>query len=140
VKEIVTYLNFDGTCRQAMEFYKKCLGADLHLIPFSEVPGALPPEAKGAEDRIMHAMLRKGSACIMASDLVPGMHFQPGTNFAISLHCDSIPEAEALFAAFSEKAKIVMPLQETFWATRYGMLTDQFGIGWMFNLEKPREG
>jgi PhnB protein len=139
MKEIVTYLNFDGTCRQAMEFYKKCLGAELQLIPFSEVPGALPPEAKGAENRIMHALLTKGPVRLMASDSLPGMDFRQGNNVWVSLHCESVPEAETVFAAFSEKAKIGMPLQETFWAARYGMLTDQFGIGWMFNLEKPSQ-
>jgi PhnB protein len=138
MKEIVTYLNFDGTCRQAMEFYKKCLGADLQVVPFSEVPGALPKEAEAAKDRIMHANLSKGSMHLMASDTLPGMTFHPGNNFSVSVHCDSVEESERLFAAFSENAKIIMPLQETSWAIRYGMLTDQFGINWMFNLQRPQ--
>jgi PhnB protein len=137
MKEIVTYLNFDGTCRQAMEFYKNCLGGELFIMAFSEVPGALPPEAQDAKDRIMHATVSKGGHRIMASDSLPGMAFHPGNNFSVSIHCDSVEEAETLFAAFGEKGKVVMPLQETFWAARYGMLTDQFGMNWMFNLEGP---
>jgi PhnB protein len=136
MKEIVTYLNFDGTCRQAMEFYKKCLGGELFIMAFSEVPGALP-EGHDAKDRIMHATVSKGGHKIMASDSLPGMPFHPGNNFSVSIHCDSVEETEKLFAAFSEKGKVVMPLQETFWAARYGMLVDQFGIQWMFNLEQP---
>lgn len=73
----------------------------------------------------------------MASDTLPGMDFRQGNNFSVSIHCDSVEEADALFAAFGEKGKVVMPLQETSWAARYGMLRDQFGIQWMFNLEHP---
>jgi len=139
MKQIVTYLNFDGNCRQAMEFYRNCLGGELFIMAFSEVPGALPPEAKDAQDRIMHATVSKGGQRIMASDTLPGMAFRAGNNFSVSIHCESVDEIEGLFAAFGEKAKIVMPLQETFWAARYGMLTDQFGINWMFNLERPQQ-
>jgi PhnB protein len=68
MKEVVTYLNFDGNCREAMEFYKKCLGAELHLMPFSDIPGDLPKPAQQAKDRIMHARLSKGSTLLMAPD------------------------------------------------------------------------
>lgn len=139
MKEIGAYLNFDGNCRQAMEFYKNCLGAELYIMAFSEVPGELPKEAKEVKDRIMHASLTKGSIRLMASDIMPGMAFQPGNNFSIHVQCDSLQETESLFAAFSENGKIIMPLQETFWAARYGMLADQFGIHWMFNLEHPKQ-
>ena len=69
MKDLTAYLNFDGNCRQAMKFYERCLGGELHLMPFSEVPGDHPKEAK---DRIMHARLAKGSASLMASDTMPG--------------------------------------------------------------------
>jgi PhnB protein len=135
MKELVTYLNFNGNCRDAMKFYERCLGGELQMMPFSEVPGNHPPEAK---DRIMHARLTNGSAVLMASDTMPGMPFQQGTNFAISVHCQSQEELERLFNAISEKGKVTMPLQDTFWGARFGMLTDQFGINWMFNFEKPK--
>lgn len=136
MKEIVTYLNFDGNCRQAMQFYGKCLGAELMLSPFSDAPGT-PPEVK---DRIMHARLSKGSsALLMASDTQPGMPFQPGTNFSVSVHCESVEEIDKFFAALSENGQIAMPLQDTFWGARFGMLKDQFGIHWMFNYEYPKK-
>jgi PhnB protein len=135
MKEIATYLNFNGNCRDAMKFYERCLGGELHMMPFSEVPGNYPPEAK---DRIMHARLTNGPAVLMASDTMPGMPFQQGTNFAIAVQCQSQEEIEKLFNAISEKGKVTMPLQDTFWGARFGMLTDQFGINWMFNFEKPK--
>jgi PhnB protein len=136
MKEMVTYLNFDGNCRQAMTFYQRCLGGELHMMPFSEVPGDHPKEAK---DRIMHARLANGSAVLMASDTMPGMPFQRGTNFAIAAMTESLEETERLFSALSENGKTTMPLQDTFWGARFGMITDQFGINWMFNFEKPKE-
>ena len=134
MKEMNTYLIFNGNCRDAMTFYAKCLGAELQQMTFADMPGDSPKEAK---DRIMHARLTKGSAILMASDNMPGMPFQQGSNFSISVNCDSPQESEKLFTAFGEQGKVTMPLQETFWATRFGMLTDQFGINWMFNVDKP---
>jgi PhnB protein len=135
MKDIVTYLNFNGNCRDAMKFYERCLGGELQMMPFSEAPGNHPPEAK---DRIMHARLTNGSAVIMASDTMPGMPVQQGTNFALTVNCQSQEELERFFNAMSEKGKVTMPLQDTFWGARFGMLTDQFGINWMFNYEKPK--
>lgn len=136
MKEVNAYLNFDGNCRQAMKFYEKCLGADLQLTTFGDMPGNTPPEAK---DRIMHARLAKGSTLLMASDTMPGMPHNKGNNFSIAVQCDSVPEIEKFFTALSEAGKVSMPLQETPWAARFGMLTDQFGIHWMFNLDKPQQ-
>jgi PhnB protein len=135
MKEFNAYLNFDGNCKQAMTFYQKCLGAELQLMPFSEAPCDMPGDAK---DRIMHARLRKGSAVLMASDTMPGHPFKQGNNFSINIACDSVEEIDKFFAALGEKGTVIMTLQETFWAARFGMLTDQFGIGWMFNFEKPK--
>ena len=133
MKETNTYLNFDGNCRQAMEFYKKCLGAELYIMSFSEAPCDFPKDAK--KDGIMHACLTKGSsALLMASDVMPGMSLQPGNNFTINIKCESVEEIDRLFAEFGEKGKVTMPLQGTFWAARFGMLTDRFGIGWMISV------
>ncbi|HUQ94744.1 MAG TPA: VOC family protein [Bryobacteraceae bacterium] len=138
MKLFTTYLIFDGNCGAAMTFYGKCLGAELQLMPFSEAPCASPPEAK---DRIMHANLTlKASPVLMASDTMPGMPFLQGNNFSVSIQCESVAEIDRLFQAFSENGKVTMPLTETFWAARFGMLKDQFGINWMFNLEQPRQG
>ena len=139
MKELTTYLIFDGNCREAMTFYEKCLGAELQLTPFSEMPGDVPKEAKQAGDRIMHARLSKGPMpVLMASDTMPGMPFQQGNNFSVSINCESMPEIERLFAALGEKGKVTMQLQDTFWGAHFGMLTDQFGVNWMLNFELPK--
>lgn len=136
MKEIAPYLIFNGECKAAMEFYKKCLDAQLDLVPFSSSPMKVP---EGAGELIMHARLAKGAAVLMASDSTPENRVQVGNNFWVSLQCESVEEAEKLFAAFSAGAqKITMPLQETFWAVRFGMLTDKFGVNWMFNLGKSQ--
>ena len=144
MKDLNAYLSFDGNCREAMTFYQKCLGAELHMLTWSEMPGDgkgpknIPKEAK---DIIMHASLVKGSTTLMAADSMPGMSppVQPGNNFSLNLNCESIQEVDQFFTALSEKGKVIMQPQETFWAARFGMLTDKFGIHWMFNLEKPRQ-
>jgi PhnB protein len=71
---------------------------------------------------------------------MPGMPFQQGNNFSININCESLEETDRLFTALGENGKVKMPLQETFWAASFGMLTDQFGIHWMFNFEKPHQG
>ena len=135
MKQILTYLTFDGNCREAMTFYGKCLGAEVQLVPFSEMPGEVP---EGAEGRVMHSSLTNGSDLLMASDTQPGMPLQQGTNFSVSIQCESLDEIERLFAALGENGKVTMPLDDMFWGARFGTLTDQFGIQWMLNFEKPR--
>lgn len=135
MKAIHAYLTFDGNCRQAMEFYAKCLGAELYLMPFSEAPGDFP---KTAQNRIIHARLKVGDAILMASDTIPGMPFRQGNNFSVSIDCEIVGEVERLFAALGEKGKVTMAPQDMFWGARFGVVTDQFGIQWMFNFEYPK--
>jgi len=135
-----TYLTFDGNCRQAMEFYKKCLGGELYQTTFGEAPPEMqcgPDGAKMDKDRIMHACLSaNGKSLLMASDSMPGMPFQQGNNFSITIPCESAEELDRIFQALSEKGNVTLEPQQTFWAKRFGMLTDRFGIAWMFNFEK----
>jgi len=123
-----------------MEFYKNAIGGgELEIMTFGESPerDQFPP---GTENRIMHAFFRSGAMVLMASDNMPGMEHSVGSNFSISLNCEDIQESEKLFAALSKGAqKITMPLGETFWAVRFGMLTDKFGVNWMINLGKKME-
>ena len=102
MKEINAYLIFNGNCREAMTFYQKCLGADLHMLPFSESPGGNVSEE--AKDRIMHARLQKGPTVLMASDNMPGMPFQQGSNFFVTLNCESVTgDREGIRLAFSQR-------------------------------------
>jgi PhnB protein len=138
MNEIVTYLNFDGNCKQAMEFYAKCLGGELATMPFSEIPGQ-QHQMEGVKDRIMHArILMKGQPALMASDTMPGMPFHAGNNFSVSVGCESLDEIKKLFAALSEGGAVTMPLGDQFWGAHFGMLKDKFGIQWMLNYDYPK--
>jgi len=137
MKEVVPFLTFDGNCREAMTFYQKCFAAELSIMPVSAAPFDSPPEAK---DLIMHASLKKDFEILMAADIWgPGApYYQKGNNFSVAIQGDSLEENEKLFTALGEGGSITMPLQDTFWGARFGMLTDRFGIQWMFNCALPK--
>jgi PhnB protein len=135
-----TYLTFDGNCREAMTFYGKCLQAEPNFTPFSAGPAEMPPAAKAAPDRILHVELASGPMVLMASDTMPGMPFRQGNNFSICIDCESQAEIDRLFAALGENGQVTMPLQDAFWGALFGMLTDQFGINWMFNFREASRG
>jgi len=138
MKEAVSFLTFDGNCREAMEFYRNCFAAELFLLPYSEAPGDLARHAASAKDRIMHSSLTAGSLTVlMAADALPGMPFRQGNNFSVAVRCETREEIDSLFTALGEGGKVTLPLQKTFWSPRFGMLTDRFGIDWMFNLCQP---
>src|SRR5438128_12589490 len=133
MKAVVTYLNFDGNTRDAVKCCARCLGGELSIMPFSEAP-------EEAKDRVMHARItRNGSVLLMASDTLPDRPARPGNNFSISIDCETREEIDRLFAAFSENGKVTVPLQDAFWGARFGMVTDQFGVNWMFNFENPKQ-
>ncbi|MEP6732832.1 MAG: VOC family protein [bacterium] len=132
MKAFQPYLNFDGNTREAMTFYQKCVDGELDVQTFADVKAPAPP---GGENRVMHARLEKGKAVIMASDTMPGMPFTVGNNIWVNIDCDDVPEIERYFTAFSQGGKVIMPLADQFWGARFGMLTDKFGINWMFNCD-----
>ncbi len=136
MKAIHTYLTFDGNCGEAMKFYQKCLKADLQLMPFSEIPGGQMP--KGSQNRIVHARLSSKHATLMASDTMPGQPLTVGNNFSVSINCESIEEVDDFAKALKEGGTVTMPNQDVFWGAYFGMVTDKFGINWMFNFDFPR--
>jgi len=138
------YLNFDGNCEEAFNFYKSVFGIEFsHISRLSDMPGnddqQLPDSAK---NQIMHVALNIGSSLLMGSDCGPewSPNYQQGNNFSISVSADSKDEADQLFASLSEGAKITMPLENTFWGDYFGMLTDRFGVNWMvgYNEEENK--
>ena len=135
MKAFTAYLNFDGNTREAMEFYTKCLDAELTVQTFGEANAPFP----GSEHLVMHARLAKGDAVIMASDPMPGMPVVVGNNVWITQECETVDELERAFAAFSEGGTVVMPVANQFWGARFGMLTDKYGVNWMFNCYLPKE-
>jgi PhnB protein len=131
-----TYLHFDGNCEEALKFYEKALGGKLvFLLRYNESPAAQEC-SKDMGNKIMHGRIVAGNGVLMASDCPKGF-FQPQAGFSISVNVDTAAEAERYFTALSEGAKdIRMPLGETFWAERFGMFVDKFGVSWMVNCEK----
>jgi PhnB protein len=132
---IEPYLFFNGRCEEAVEFYKKALGAEvLMLMRFKESPeppqpGMIPP---GWESKIMHTSLRIGNTTVMASDgCSEGTNFQ---GFSLSLSVANDAEAERAFTALADGGQVKMPLTKTFWSPRFGMVADRFGVGWMVTV------
>ena len=137
--QIVAYVFFDGNCREAMTFYKECLGGELFMQAVGDTPAAsqMPADAK---QKIMHAALKNDGFEIMASDWMDGQGFVRGNSISLSMHCGSEEEIKHLFSNLSAGGKIKAPLADQFWGATFGMLTDKFGIDWMLNYDKtPRK-
>ncbi len=129
------YLSFDGQCEAAFKFYERCLSGKITMLEtYGNTPMAkeMPPEV---HKKIIHARLVAGDKVLMGSDACCG-RYEKSQGFHVTIGVDSAVEAERVFKALSENGTITMPLQETFWATRFGMLVDSFGIPWMINCEK----
>ena len=132
--QLTPYLIFDGDCRQAFEFYQRCLGGEIVAMIDHSSPEMAPHAPPGWGDKIMHARLIAGGAVLMGSDNMPGQSGKK-EGFSVSLQVDTPEEAERFFTALSQDATITMPLGPTFWAVSFGMLTDRFGVAWMVNCE-----
>ena len=129
-----SYLLFDGNCEEAFKFYERLFGGKIEaMIPHEGSPAAahVPPEW---QKKILHARMTVGDAVLMASDAPPGRFCKP-QGFSVNITVNDVTQAERLFNGLAEKAVITMPFGETFWAKRFGMLTDRFGIPWMINCE-----
>jgi PhnB protein len=133
--EIHPYLFFDGSCEDAIEFYKSALDAEVEtLMRYSESPEPPPPGMvpPGFEDKIMHASLRIGGALFMASDDC-SQNSPRFDGFSLSLSVPDAATAERMFGALAAAGQVVMPLSKTFWSPLFGMVKDRFGVGWMIS-------
>jgi len=134
--QLTPYLFFDGRCEEALEFYKKALGAEVILLmrfkdsPEPPPPGQLPT---GSENKVMHATVRIGDVEFMASDGHCGGS-PTFTGFSLSLTLPNEAKVSQAFAALSERGKVEMPLSKTFFSPFFGMLTDRFGVRWMLTV------
>jgi PhnB protein len=132
------YLVFDGRCEQAFKFYAKVLNGEIAaMIPHEGSPAEAHVPAEWRK-KIMHARLTVGDKVLMGSDAPPDRYDGGMKGFSVTLGVDEPKEAERVFNALADKGKVTMPIQETFWAHRFGMLTDQFGTPWMINCEKKQ--
>jgi len=130
--KIEPYLNFDGRCDEAIEFYRKALGAEvLMLMRFKDSPQKPPPGmAPPSEDKVMHAAFKIGETIVMASDgRCTGKSQFSGVTLSLSVK--DTQEAQRVFAALSDGGKVHMPLAKTFYSPSFGMLADRFGVMWM---------
>lgn len=126
------HLNFDGKCKEAFSFYEQALGAHVqYMMTYGESPmaGQMPP---GTKDYVMHATLAIGDSVVMGADAPPG-RYQAPQGFSVALHLTDPAHAERIFQALADGGTTEMPLQETFWAARFGMVVDRYGIPWMIN-------
>ncbi|MBA2670431.1 MAG: VOC family protein [Gemmatimonadetes bacterium] len=129
------YLNFDGDCEAAFEFYEQCLGGEIVTMQThgdSPIADEVPSEWR---DKILHARLTIGDVVLMGSDS-PSEYYQKPQGLYAALQVDDAADAERIFHALAENGTVTMPMQETFWAARFGMLVDRFGTPWMVNCEQ----
>jgi PhnB protein len=136
--QINTYLTFNGNCRDAMTFYKECLGGELFLQTIGESPLAeqMPLPMK---DCILHATLTKGTLVIMASDMVGENGLIVGNNVSLMLNCSSEAEIRTFYEKLSTGGKATHPLENTFWGALFGGLTDKFGNLWLLQFDKTQQ-
>ena len=130
------YIAFRGNCREALEFYKKALGAE---ELFSQTYGDSPMSEMGNPDAIMHASLKIGGSTVMFCDDFHSPNFSTGGNISLAIGLNDVDKAKEYFANLSEGGTVTMPLDKTFWAEAFGMLTDKFGINWMVNCDAPHD-
>ena len=131
--KLITYLTFGGQCEEALNFYKTALGGEiLQVSRMGDSPMEVAPNLK---NKIMHARLQLGENVLYMSDTFDPAALKPGNNVSLSLDIPDPVKLEELFNKLSAGGTIKMPLQDTFWAARFGMFIDKFGIHWMMNCE-----
>lgn len=136
------YLNFNGNCEEAFNFYKSAFGGEFrHVGRFKDMPPQDGKTASAAEgEKIMHISLPiSKETVLMGSDTAEGFGppLKVGNNFSVSVNTSGKEEADKLFNALSKDGHVIMPMNQTFWGSYFGMFTDKFGINWMVSFEQP---
>jgi PhnB protein len=131
------YINFNGNCREAVEFYAHVFETEApHIMTFGEAPPhpdyPLPEEAKNL---VMHTRLNIDGSNVMFSDVMPGMNFTEGNNITLAFVSKNMEQIKSVYNKLQDGGKIDMELQETFWSKLYGQVTDKFGIMWQLNYD-----
>jgi PhnB protein len=132
--QVAVSVSFNGQCEAAFKFYEQCLGAELG--PIFRYAGSPMADEVPADwrDKIMHGSVSVGDLVLMGDDVAPERYEEP-KGFALSLQITSIDDAERIFRELARDGRIVMPLEKTFWAARFGQVVDRFGIPWLINCE-----
>lgn len=140
------YLDFDGNCREAFEFYRSVFGGEFMIFQtFADgPPDDMPPMSEEVKRQVMHVSLPVGDSILMGSDSPPWAEGAPvaGSNFSIAFNPDSREQADAVFAKLSEGGEVSMPLADMFWGAYFGSCRDRFGIAWQVNYQtaEPPQG
>jgi PhnB protein len=130
------YLSFNGQCEAAFKFYQQCLGGKIvTMLTYGDSPMAEQVSSEW-RNRILHASLTVGDGSWLMGADAPPEHPEETKGFSVSLAIDDPAEAERIFHALAENGTVRLPIQQTFWTVRFGMLVDQFGIPWMVNCEQ----
>jgi PhnB protein len=132
--QLLPYLHFNGDCETAFRYYERCLGAKIEaMLTHAGSPAEqhVPAEWRS---KILHARLVVGEAVLMASDSPPG-HYQKPQGFSVSIQISEPARADDIFRALADGGTVIMPFGQTFWAARFGMLVDKFGIPWMVTCD-----
>ncbi len=135
--QIISYLTFNGNCREAMHFYRDCLGGELQLQTIGESPMAdkMPPRMR---EGILHASLTKDGLSLMASDMVGEQGLVKGNSVSLMLNCSSEAEIKNCYASLARDGQVTHPLENTYWGALFGDLTDKFGHHWLLHFEQPK--
>lgn len=132
---LTPYLSFDGNCLEAFQFYERCLGGKIiYKMTYGEMPG----QHGSAPERIAHISFSAGNQTLNGADSTAEQYSKP-RGFSIAISVTEPAEADRIFGELAPGGSVQMPIQETFWAQRFGMVTDRFGTPWMVNCEKPRQ-
>jgi PhnB protein len=132
--QIAPYLSFKGECEEAFKLYEQCLGGQLRgIFRYAGSPMADQAPA-GWQDKVMHGSLTVGELVLMGADIAPESYEAP-KGFTLSIQIKSVADAERIFHELANGGRVVLPLEKTFWAARFGMLVDRFGIPWQINCE-----
>ena len=135
--EMYTYVNFAGTCREAFTYYEKHLGGKIGmLMTHSQVPGGQSPLGPEWKDAVLHARMTIAGSELAGADIPSA---QPMRSAYLSLNVDSDAEAERIFAALADGGEVLMKMEETFFASRFGQVRDRFGINWMILRQRPMQ-
>lgn len=135
MKSLNFYLAFPGNCKEALDFYKNCFNGEIvSMHTFGEGPEGMCGDAD--KSKIMHAEFKADGVYFMASDSMGDHKVNAGNNVSLSLNIDNEKDQESIFNKLSDGGKVTMPLQDTFWGAKFGMLIDRFGFNWMLNCEK----
>jgi PhnB protein len=134
--QVSPYLSFNGQCELAFKLYEQTFGGQAGPIfryAGSPMADQVPPDW---QDKIMHGSITVSGLVLMGADVVPQSYEEP-KGFSLSVHMANVAAAERIFRDLSQDGRVIMPLEKTFWAARFGMVIDRFGIPWAINCEEP---